>query len=91
MAAAEVGILRFCAYRLRGDGDAPNPDIKYGSITALPADQESITSLQEKLVFMLKLIQQADARPTTQAVTALTALLTRLDELKARYAAISAP
>jgi len=79
---------RTALLRLRGDGDAPNPDIKYGSITALPADQESIVSLQEKLVFMLKLIQQADARPTTQAVTAMNALLTRLDELKARFATL---
>lgn len=74
--------------RLRGQGDAPNPDIKYGSITAVPLDRETVVSLQEKLVFMLTLLQAADARPTTQSIAAVNALLDRLDEMKARLAAI---
>ena len=40
---------------------------------------------------MLKLLQQADARPTSQAITAMEALLARLDELKSRATALSAP
>lgn len=74
--------------RLRGEGEAANPDISYGSITAVPPEQETIVSLQEKLVYMLKLLQQADARPTRQSVAAIDALLVRLDALKARLAAI---
>ena len=70
---------------LRGEGDAENPDISYGSIYAAPADEESVVSLQEKLVYMLKLLQAADARPTTQAMASIEALLARLDELQARY------
>jgi hypothetical protein len=74
--------------RLRGDGEAPNPDTSYGSITAASAEQETVVSLQEKLAYMLKLLQQADARPTTQAITAVESLLARLPALEARLAAI---
>ena len=74
--------------RLRGAGEAANPDTSYGSITATAAPDETIVSLQEKLAYMLKLLQQADARPTTQALAAVDALLARLDEMKARVAAL---
>jgi hypothetical protein len=74
--------------RLRGAGEAPNPDTSYGSITAAALPDETIVSLQEKLAYMLKLIQQADARPTSQAMAAVDALLARLDEMKARLAAV---
>ena len=74
--------------RLRGDGEAPNPDTSYGSITAASAEQETVVSLQEKLAYMLKLLQQADARPTTQAIAAVESLLARLPALEARLAAI---
>jgi hypothetical protein len=40
---------------------------------------------------MLKLLQQADARPTAQAIAAVDTLLARLDELKAWLAALSPP
>ena len=75
--------------RLRGEGEAANPDTSYGSITNVPPERETIVSLQEKLAYMLKLLQQADARPTSQAITSVDALLARLDELKARLAALS--
>ena len=77
--------------RLRGEGEAANPDTSYGSITAVPPERETIVSLQEKLAYMLKLLQQADARPTSQAITSVDALLARLDELKARVAGLSPP
>jgi hypothetical protein len=77
--------------RLRGDGEAANPDTSYGSITAARPEQETIVSLQEKLAYMLKLLQQADARPTAQAIAAVDTLLARLDELKAWLAALSPP
>jgi photosystem II stability/assembly factor-like uncharacterized protein len=73
---------------LRGKGQAPNPDTSYGSITAVPAAQETIVTLQEKLAYMLKLVDQADARPTTQAVAAIDGLLARLEALKARLAGL---
>jgi hypothetical protein len=74
---------------LRGEGEAANPDTSYGSITDVPPERETIVSLQEKLAYMLKLLQKADARPTTQAITSVDALLARLDELKMRVAALN--
>ena len=88
--ASATPAQRSALLQLRGAGEAENPNIGYGSITAAPADQESITSLQEKLIYMLKLLQQADARPTSQAITAIDALMARLDALNARYAALGA-
>jgi hypothetical protein len=82
---------RDAVLRLRGEGEAANPDTSYGSITVVPPERETIVSLQEKLAYMLKLLQQADARPTSQAITAMEALLARLDELKSRATALSAP
>jgi hypothetical protein len=86
--AGANGDRRDALRRLRGDEEAANPDTSYGSITAVPADQETIVGLQEKIVFMLKILQQADARPTTQAIAAVNALLARLNDLKARFAAL---
>lgn len=88
--ASATPARRDALLRLRGEGNAPNPDIKYGSITAVPADQETLVSLQEKLVFMLALLQAADARPTSQAISAVDALMARLDAMKARVAVMAA-
>jgi hypothetical protein len=82
---------RDAVLRLLGEGEAANPDTSYGSITAVPPERETIVSLQEKLAYMLKLLQQADARPTAQAIGAVDTLLARFDELKARLAALSPP
>ncbi len=63
---------RFMA--LRGQGAPGNPDIVYGSITAVPGEQESVVGLQHKYLFLLNLAQAADARPTDQALAAIDAL-----------------
>jgi hypothetical protein len=89
--ATATAAQRDAMLRLRGEGEAANPDTSYGSITAVPPERETIVSLQEKLAYMLKLLQQADARPTAQAIAAVDTLLARLDELKARLAALSPP
>ncbi|MEO1202642.1 MAG: glycoside hydrolase, partial [Pseudomonadota bacterium] len=73
---------------LRGEGDAENPNIHYGSITEVPADEESLVSLQEKFVYLLKVLQSADARPTDAAMASADALTERLDALEQRYAKI---
>lgn len=86
---AKAGAARRAALlRLRGEGLPANPDTSYGSITATPPEAETIVSLQEKLAYMLKLVQQADARPTTQAMAAVELLTARLDVLTARLAAL---
>jgi len=73
---------------LRGEGDAENPNIHYGSIYVSPIEEETIVGLQEKLVYVLKILQAADARPTSQAMRSVDALLARVDELEQRHAAI---
>jgi photosystem II stability/assembly factor-like uncharacterized protein len=69
---------------LRGSGDAENPDVTYGSISALPADDETIVGIQSKLVYMLKILQAADARPSSQAMESVDTLLAALDKLAQR-------
>ncbi len=70
--------------QIRGAGAPGNPDITYGSITAVPADRETIVGLQGKLLFALNVLQSADARPTTQAMHAVRVLVESADSLEAR-------
>ncbi len=74
---------------LRGNGQVGNPDTMYGSIRHVEADQETLVDLQHKYLFMLNLVQAADAQPTTQAVKAVKqlevtkeALIQRWDSMK---------
>ncbi len=71
---------------LRGAGSPSEPDLLYGSITAVPDDLETVVGLQQKFLFMLSLLQAADARPTTQAREAVPALERTLAALEARWA-----
>jgi len=73
---------------LRGEGLPGDADIMYGSISAAPDATETVVGLQEKLLHMLNLLQAADARPTTQAREAVTALRKTLAALEARWAAL---
>ncbi|HJS73789.1 MAG TPA: glycoside hydrolase, partial [Vicinamibacteria bacterium] len=53
---------------LRGGGEAGEPDTLYGSIRETAPEEETLVGLQEKFLYMMKLLQQADARPTAQAL-----------------------
>jgi hypothetical protein len=66
---------RAALQQLRGSGAPGNPDITYGSITAAAPGTESIVGLQGKFLFTLNVLQSADARPTTQAMAAVRALV----------------
>ncbi len=70
---------------LRGNGEPGVQDVLYGSITAVPAEQETIVGLQQKFLFMLTLLQGADAAPTPQALAAVTELQKTLAALKTRW------
>ena len=54
-------------------------------ITAVPAERETIVGLQEKFLYMLTLLQGADARPTPQALSAIAELQKTLAALKTRW------
>lgn len=60
-----------------GEGAPENPDIIYGSITERP--NETIVGLQDKFLYMQLVFQNADVKPTTQAIAGLK----RLQEIKA--------
>ena len=60
-----------------GEGAPENPDIIYGSITE--RSNETIVGLQDKILHMQLVFQNADAKPTTQAIAGLK----RLQEIKA--------
>ncbi|UXE68412.1 MAG: glycoside hydrolase [Chryseotalea sp. WA131a] len=66
----------------RGTGDPENPDVLYGSIYASTREKETLVSLQEKLLYILAVLQGADAKPTAQMLEAINALKTRALEIK---------
>jgi hypothetical protein len=73
---------------LQGEGAPGDPDIMYGSIYSAPDSTETVVGLQEKFLHMLNLLQAADARPTTQAREAVSALEQSLAALEARRASL---
>jgi photosystem II stability/assembly factor-like uncharacterized protein len=70
---------------LRGVGAPGDPDILYGSIYQTSADEETIVGLQHKLLFLLNVLQGADARPTPQALEAVNELQRTLGALEKRW------
>jgi photosystem II stability/assembly factor-like uncharacterized protein len=73
---------------LRGAGEPGDADVLYGSITAVPPERETLVGLQQKFIFMMTLLQGADATPTPQALAAVAELSKTMDALKARAAAL---
>ena len=72
-------------FKFRGQGSPSGGDILYGSIKEATLDDESIVGLQHKFLFMLNLLQSADAKPTSQAVEAVQKLTTRLEEMQRKW------
>jgi photosystem II stability/assembly factor-like uncharacterized protein len=73
---------------LRGQGAPGDPDVMYEFIRAEPAGSETIAGLQEKLLYLLNLLQAADARPTSQATAGVAALQESMAALEARWMAL---
>lgn len=71
---------------LRGDGEPGDPDILYGHIRSTGVDEETVTGLQHKLLFVLNVLQGADARPTRQTGDAVEQLEKSLAALERRWA-----
>ncbi|MEM9385293.1 MAG: glycoside hydrolase [Pseudomonadota bacterium] len=76
---------------LRGEGQAKVTDITYGSVYAVAKEEETVVSLQGKLLYLLQLFQAADARPTAAAVRALKAMERRTLELEERFETLESP
>jgi len=73
---------------LRGSDTPGDPDILYGSIYETPASEETVVGLQHKLLFLLNILQGADARPTQQALEAVQKLQDTLRALEQRWEAL---
>jgi hypothetical protein len=79
------GAMRSALTRLRGRGKPALPDILYGSITVTEPDRETIVGLQEKLLYMMDVLQSADARPTEQARQAVKELQDLVPVMERRW------
>jgi photosystem II stability/assembly factor-like uncharacterized protein len=79
-----TGAARDTLLALRGEGSPEEQDILYDNIVSTPAERETVVDLQNKFLFMLNLLQSADAKPTAQALDAVAALQRTLQALKQR-------
>lgn len=70
---------------LRGSGDPDGGDFLYGAIREDALDKETVVGLQSKMLFMLSVLQSADAQPTQQAGDACTKLLQRSKHLSESF------
>lgn len=73
---------------LVGSSTTGNPDIVYGSVYTEPEGDETLTGLQRNFLFLLAVLQGADAQPTTQAKAAVTNHQERLAITLARWQAL---
>lgn len=73
----------------RGEGLPTNGDPLYGSIRVSPLEKETVVGLQEKLLYLLVVLQNADARPTEALQNAVTKLEKRTAEMTVRWKTLS--
>ncbi len=70
---------------LRGNGGAGSGDFLYGSIYETPAERENVVALQQKFLYLLNVLQSADARPTPQAMEGIQRLQETRSVLEKRW------
>ncbi|MFT5215701.1 MAG: photosystem II stability/assembly factor-like uncharacterized protein [Glaciecola sp.] len=68
-----------------GSGAPNNGDIIYGSIYESELASESIVGLQSKLLYLLNVLQNADAKPTVKTLEATSLLNKRVNEMVAAW------
>lgn len=66
---------------LRGEGAPSEVDIIYGRITASSLERENLVSLQQKLMYLISVIQGADEKPSQASREAVEMLESRTKEL----------
>lgn len=74
---------------LRGEGRPENPDVMYESISDTSIEKETIVALQEKLLYLMSVLQSTEAKPTAAQVQAVVKLTANAVELKNRSTTIS--
>ncbi len=70
---------------LRGSGRPSSPDVLYGSFTAEPEGRETVVGTERGLLYMLAVLQGADARPTQQVQAGLERLERIVGQIQARW------
>jgi len=75
--------------KFMGTGDPSNGDPLYGSIRESSLENENLVGLQEKLLYLLVVLQNADARPNAPLQEAVGKLLKRTQEMQAKWQSIS--
>jgi len=70
---------------LRGNNAPGEPDIQYDYIRAAQAEEENLVDLQYKLLWVMYVLQSADAPPTSQTQEAVNQLEASLSALRARW------
>lgn len=73
-----------------GTSTPGNPDIVYGSAYAEPEGDETLTGLQRNFLFLMAVLQGADAQPTTQAKAAVDDHQQRLGTVLDRWQTLQA-
>ena len=69
---------------LLGSDKPRDQNVLYGSIKAISSERETIVGLQNKLIYMLNVLQSSDVHPTSQAQESINDLLSVVMDLKAR-------
>ena len=72
------------ALALLGTGSPRDQDMLYGSIRAVSPEKETIIGLQNKLIYMMNVLQSSDVNPTSQAQNGVKDLLDVVMNLKVR-------
>lgn len=75
--------------KIIGSGDPQNGDPLYGSIQEIPFERETVVNLQEQLLYLMVVLQNADARPTNPTQEAVNALLKRTEEMQLKWQSLS--
>ncbi len=71
--------------KFRGNGAPDAGDMLYGSIRAATLENETLVGLQEKFLFLIDVLQSADAHPTSQTQAAVQSLAQRTKEMVTRW------
>ncbi len=70
---------------LRGSGDPSSPDVLYSSIYQAEPRNETVVGLQRKFLYLMDVMQGADARPTSQMIRGVGILQESLQEIGSRW------
>jgi hypothetical protein len=73
------------ASAIDGTGWAEDVDVMYSAAYATSRKEETLAGLQTKLMYLMALLQGADAKPTTQAVSAVQDEAQPLKEVLGRW------